>query len=304
VLGSIGGWSYRSNFSAGIATLQQRATFVSSAVTLLQNVGLDGLDLDFEYPATDAEGRSFIQLLTALRQALDAYSKKLVAAGEPHYHFQLTTAMPVDPAKYKLMHLKDMAAQVDFMNLMAYDFAGPWYTLAANQAALYYSPKLPHSTPFNGDTAVRNYIAAGVPSSKVVLGMPLYGRSFTNTSGLGQSFSGAGLGSWEAGVWDYKALPLAGATEKYDPDVGAVTCYNSQSRLLVSYDNAASARQKAEYIKKHSLGGAMYWESSADKDGANSIISTVAADLGTLDTTPNCLSYPFSVFPNVKSGTF
>lgn len=125
--------------------------------------------------------------------------------------------------------------------------------------------------------------------------MPLYGRAFGHTDGLGCAFHGHGGdsdgadgvgGSWEAGVWDYKALPRPGAAEEVDEEVGASWSFDEGRRVLVSYDNVRVAGKKAGFIGECGLGGGMWWESSGDRSGVEgrSLIATV------------CLCFSFSRF--------
>ncbi|EHL02827.1 putative Chitinase 1 [Glarea lozoyensis 74030] len=295
---SIGGWTYSTNFPAAASTPENRARFANTAVTFVKDWGLDGVDIDWEYPKNDVEASNFVLLLQAMRSALNAYKAQYA----PSSKFLITIACPAGPVNYNILHKRDMDQYLDAWHLMAYDYSGSWDTLVGHDANLYPSSSNPASTPYSTQKAITDYIASGVPASKIVLGLPLYGRSFQATDGAGKPFSGVGSGSWENGVWDYKALPKAGAKEFTDASTGTSWSYDSSTREFISYDNVAVTQQKATYIKNQGLGGAMFWEPSGDRTDGGSLISTIAGSFAGLESSQNCLSYPGSQYANMVAG--
>lgn len=302
LLMSVGGWTYSSNFREPASNEAGRKRFAETCVDLVKNLGLDGIDVDWEYPQNPTEGYHYVLLLRAVRTALDAYAATV--RGQPH--FFLTVASPASQQNLHNMDLAAMDKLLDFWNLMAYDFAGSWDLTCGHQANLHYCTYCPSSTPFYIDQTLAYYIwSGGIPAHKIVLGMPLYGRAFENTDGPGCRYSGIGEGSWESGVLDYKALPLPGSKEVVLRDVGASYCYDGAKRKCVSYDTLEMVELKAGYIRDNGLGGAMWWESSADKCGEESAIAKVVKTLGgenALQRELNCLSYPYSKYDNLRQG--
>jgi chitinase len=83
---SIGGWTYSPSFHPVVVDPRLRAEFVRSSVRLLEDYGLDGLDVDYEYPQNDQQARGYVELLRELRAALDEHARKKNA----DYRFLLT----------------------------------------------------------------------------------------------------------------------------------------------------------------------------------------------------------------------
>ncbi|GAA5945310.1 hypothetical protein JCM3775_007590 [Rhodotorula graminis] len=307
VLLSIGGWTYSEHgrFARPISTPAGRARFVETAVALVGDYGLDGLDVDFEYPQDDAQARDYVELLRGLRHGLDELQHRLGMA--PPHGFELTVAAPCGPSNFEKLRVREMNQYLSFWNLMAYDYAGSWDSVAGHQASIFGAT--PHA--LSTDRAIRFFTdpaKGGVRPDKLVLGIPLYGRSFTDTDGPGTPFHGIGAGSWEAGSYDYKALPLAGSHESFDPQLVAASCYDPAKREWVSYDSVESARAKAEFISVNGLGGAMYWELSGDRPAASgaSLVRVVRERIERtregMDKRHNWLAYTGSRWENLRNG--
>ena len=284
---SIGGWSYSSSF-CGMNDAAKRQTFIASAVKLLADCGFDGLDIDWEYPQSDAEAQAYVELLSGLRHALDVYGQR-ATPNDPHY--LLTIAAPCSPQQYQILKLKDMDRYLDFWNLMAYDFSGSWDQVANHQANLY-------GGAISVSKAVDDYKHRGVPLSKMVLGIPAYGRGFVGTGGPGQPYRHAS--ETEGGTYLYKDLPRQNAQEHFNKRAGASWSHDGSE--FISYDSPEAVRAKAAYIKDKGMLGAMFWELSGDvpADQDRSLVRTMAHVLGHLDQSQNHIAYPESVHPNVR----
>ncbi|KAL5611713.1 uncharacterized protein BROUX77_001869 [Berkeleyomyces rouxiae] len=306
---SIGGWTWSSNFPAAASTEKGRAEFARSSVKLMRDWGFDGIDIDWEYPKTKTESENFVALLKRVRQELDDYA----AVYTPSYHYSLAIAAPASPTHYSMLDLKSLGEILDYINLMSYDYGGSWSEVSGYLANLHPSEENTRATPLNTADVVDAYLKAGVPSHKLILGMPTYGRSFENTDGIAKSFTKPAEGkvvtpgvdgTWEVGAWDYKALPVAGAQEFDDEKAVAHYSYDEKKKQLITFDTPKIAEKKVDFLREKRLGGAMFWEASGDKQGDDSLISTsYKAQGGVFKAScgENQLYYPDSVFVNIAA---
>jgi chitinase len=190
--------------------------------------------VDWEHPSTPEEGRNFLSLLAAVRLHLH------------HNRYLLTAALPAGEWTLRNIDLRRAQDYLDFINLMAYDFAGSWSTIAGHQAQLY--PGNPGES--SGSAATEYVISQGFPPQKILLGIPVYGRSFVGAAGPGQPFTAT---AGEEGTFEYKNLPREGSEEIVNTRVVGAFCTGGDGGF-VSYDNPETVKIKAAYVREKRLG--------------------------------------------------
>ena len=158
---------------------------------------------------------------------------------------------------------------LDLINLMTYDFSGPWTETCGHHAQLY-TPRTPHSdaAQISCNSAVTYLLSKGIPARKILLGIPTYGRSFLGSATVGDRYTGHG---GDEGTFEYKVLPRPEATVRFDEAVGAV-CSIGGDGGFVTYDDPRTVRMKAQFAKRAGLGGLFYWTGTGDTNDENSLV--------------------------------
>lgn len=188
----------------------------------------------WEYPSDSEQGHDFLALLAAIRIHL------------PADRFVLTTALPAIKQVLQFIDLRSTAEYVDFLNLMAYDFFDHCSPKSGHHAQLYALNRDEMSVA----SGVGYVISKEFPPKKVLLGIPVYGRSFLQAAGPGQSFEGGG---GEGGTFAYNELPRPGCKEIVDKRHIAAQCVGGDGGF-VTYDNPETVGAKAAFCKQKGLG--------------------------------------------------
>jgi chitinase len=260
---AVGGWSWSGRFSEAVATAQTRETFVASLVDVFGRYpGLfNGVSVDWEYVSDDGKNYGLDGNTARPEDAANLVRLlKLLRARLPG--FRLSLCVTAAPEKIK-MPVAKIHPLVEEIHVMTYDFMdGRWGGgVAGHQANLRPAPGCPYSV----EQAVAAWRALGVPARKLFVGAAFYSRGFSGTDGLGKPCTGGSPDkSWEDGVVDYKALPLPGAKELWDPVAQAGYSYDAAKRVLNSYDTPRSVLEKCRFVHAQDLGGVLVWESSGD----------------------------------------
>lgn len=244
---SIGGWG-SGRFSEMAANPSLRKEFAADCRRIVEEYNLDGIDIDWEYPTSNAAGISsspadtenFTFLMKDLREALP----------KPN----LLTLASVHNANY--IDFAAILPYVDFVNIMSYDMATPPY----HHSPLYASEICGENSAEN---AVKSHIKAGVPPNMLTLGIPFYGR---------------GKGYYNNFV-DYKDIVIKENCELHWDSVAQAPYITDDSGILVlGYDTPQSITLKCEFIRNEGLLGAMYWDYAGDIPDAE-LRKTVADNL-------------------------
>ncbi|KAF7352493.1 Glycoside hydrolase family 18 protein [Mycena venus] len=283
---SIGGWVERRDCSQQLRTL-----FVKTLVNFAKKYNLDGLDFDWEYPASQEIGcntmnandaANFLAFIQELRA--DPVGSKLV----------LSTASAIFPFTNRRGNpsadVSAFSKVLDYIAIMNYDINAPEKFQAGSAVS-----------------GVKAWNAAGIPLNQLVLGVASYGHSFSVSkadafkkgsktqialySSFNASVAPAG-DAWDdvAGVDDCgnfaaqggvinfwgliqqgyltkKGAPVEGVPYLFDNCTQTpYYVYNTTTEAVISFDNAQSFAAKGIYIKSKGLGGFSMWEAGGDSN--------------------------------------
>ena len=271
ILVSVGGWSGSAGFSDAALTAQSRSVFVASAVAFIRRYDLDGIDVDWEYPGMAGASRRYraedksnlTLLLKDMREALDREEKP---AGR-----KLLLTIATGNSEEYLQHTEMNRAQryVDTVNLMTYDYAlASEDAVTGHSAPLFDEPAAPDRGSV--DASVRAFERAGVPASKLLLGVAFYGHLWGKVSGQNHGLfqPGKPVPGDFASFSDIEHNLLGqGFTRYWDAIARVPYLYSAERQVFVSYEDAESLALKCGFVREQNLAGVMFWEYSQDPSG-------------------------------------
>jgi len=248
VLLSIGGWG-AGGFTPMTSDATKRMAFARDCLRVCQQYGLDGIDLDWEFPGNNSSGESsptgekqnYSLLCRDLRQVLGA-------------DYLLTMASNYTPGNYDF---RGCIQYLDFVNVMCYNMASP----PNHHAALYKGGGPVNNGYYSCQMAMNDHINAGIPRQKLVMGMPLYGHE-----------SGRGEQSYQRAR---DLLATGNYVEDWD-DRGKVPWIKKKSdgSFYMDFENQRSIEYKCRYILGQKFLGGMYWDYHSD-DNQGTLRNTI-----------------------------
>jgi len=268
ILVSIGGWYRSGGFSDAALTDVNRDKFARSAIAFMKRHRLDGIDIDWEYPGSAGAGntyrksdkRNFTLMLKVLREHLDR-ERQLDGRLEDDPYL-LTIAGGVGDSYLGNIEMDRIHRIVDFINLMCYDFSGKWSRRTAHHSNLYASQSSGGSR-IDVTESVRQYVKAGVPVSKINLGVAFFGRGWHNVQldnqGLHQK-TGDFAGNFAFHTLQEDYFKRKDFEQHWDSLAKAPYLWSPVSRTFITYDDTASLRHKVDFIHAQELAGVMFWE--------------------------------------------
>ncbi|WP_049789451.1 glycoside hydrolase family 18 protein [Granulicella tundricola] len=245
---------------AADAQAAQRQAFVASCVDLFLRGDLapgvhapglfDGIDVDWEFPHPE-DSANFLALLTELRRQSEAVHPGAllsIAVGP-------SPRMTGDPA-----NLPAIARLVDHIGIMSYDYTGPWARSTGFIAP--FSNARPGGFGGSVQGSVQAWIAAGVPASKLFMGLPFYGYGWHVVSRENNGLFQQGEPIRGDRPYPYIEALIAKSTVYREESSQSPWLYDGDA--FWTYDDPTSIRHKTAFAVEQQLGGLMIWHLGED----------------------------------------
>ncbi len=258
ILLCVGGGHGSKQFSAVAADSSARKRFVREIHEFVTNYCYDGVEIDWEFPRSDADKENLVVLMRDIRASLGSnFIVNLVVNGGKH----------LGP----WIDVERIAPYVDYFAAMTYDYHGPWSEFSGHNAPLFPRAKSDGSV----SEGIEYWLGRGVPTSKLLLGLAFYGRSF-NSKTVGRKFTRSGHAHYR----DIVALTTNGYTRYWDP-VARVPCLLQENGpWIYCYDDAQSLRRKLDFAMEKNLAGVMIWHVTGDIVGGRHALLPVCRSAG------------------------
>jgi chitinase len=235
-------------FSVTSATETNRKAFAADCLAFIQEWGIDGVDIGWEFPGLSWSGHAFdpvndtknhVLLMAQLRETLGT-EYLLTFPG-----YVMNVQHTAEGSRYIDLHAVE--PYVDFVNVMTYDM---------DQAPKHHSALEDRRAYWDCVRTLNAYKAAGFPTEKMVLGIPFYGRI---------SFSQSPSAITYKQIKNLK--PATYVANNWDPtaSVPYVTLKNTGT-FYCGYDNPASIAIKGNWMLSMGMKGMMCWMYDGDDD--------------------------------------
>ncbi|HUF84247.1 MAG TPA: glycosyl hydrolase family 18 protein, partial [Acidimicrobiia bacterium] len=260
-----------------LGSASARANLAKQVAAAVRDRGADGVNLDFE-PLVSGYAAEFTALVRAVRSELNK-----IAPG-----YQLTFDTTGYIGNYPI---EDATAPggADAIFIMGYDYRGAGSSVAGSISPL--------SGPTYDLTDTVKAYAARVSPSKLILGVPYYGRAWSTTSDAlnAKNVSGAKYGESATAIYNSAASLAAKHGRRWDaieqgPWVAhqKETCTSAYGCVThwrqVYYDDATSLKLRYDLVNRQSLRGAGIWALNYDKGTTD--LRKAIADKFLADKTP------------------
>jgi len=271
VLLAVGGWAFGSEpFRKLTENLFRMNGFVYDAIGFLREYGFDGLDIDWEYPRGPDDRAAFVSLIKELRLAFEGE-----AESSDNEKLLLTAAVPASfEAIAAGYDVPELAKYLDYINVMTYDFHGQWENRVGHNSPLF---PLNSASSFQKkltvDYSAKEWVRQGAPLEKLIIGMPVYGRTFQLADPTKFDIGAEALGGGEAGRYTGESgflsyyeicdfLHQPNTTLVWDNEQQVPFAYRDDQ--WVGFDDERSLRTKVAWLKTEGFGGIMIWSVDLD----------------------------------------
>lgn len=258
----VGSWNEGSvKYSQLAADPARRKRFALNSAAFIKKNGFNGMHFHWEYPANRGGARedkeNFPLLLRDIKEVFDRENLYLTA--------MVKTWHDIVRGAYDL---RSVAQHVDKVLMVTFDMAGRWDNKVG------YAAPLDGAGQINVKKRVDFFTVEGVPASKMVIGIPFYGRTFISENegdiGMPSEWSFAGPFYKEIGFLGYNEFCHMQKEQKFETryDVrasqGLSKFVKDGKTHVVTYDTPRTVANKMKFVVDKKLAGAWVWFVSGD----------------------------------------